>query len=38
LKDSAEVAETLAPTPWGTYKFVVRDPDGYRLGFVRAGE
>jgi hypothetical protein len=25
-----------APTPYGTYKFVVKDPDGYRLGFVRA--
>ena len=38
VKDSAEVAETLAPTPWGTYKFVVKDPDGYRLGFVRASK
>ena len=36
VKDSADVAESLAPTPYGTYKFVVRDPDGYRLGFVRA--
>jgi catechol 2,3-dioxygenase-like lactoylglutathione lyase family enzyme len=36
VKDSAEVAEPLAPTPWGTYKFVVKDLDGYRLGFVRA--
>ncbi len=35
VKDSAEVAEPLAPTPYGTYKFVVKDPDGYRLGFVR---
>ena len=35
VKDSAEVAEPLAATPYGTYKFVVKDPDGYRLGFVR---
>ena len=35
VKDSANVAEPLAPTPYGTYKFVVKDPDGYRLGFVR---
>jgi len=31
-----EIAEPLAPTPYGTYKFVIKDPDGYRLGFVRA--
>jgi uncharacterized glyoxalase superfamily protein PhnB len=36
VKDSAEVAEPLGPTPYGTNKFVVKDPDGYRLGFVRA--
>jgi len=36
VKDSATIAEPLAPTPYGTYKFVVKDPDGYRLGFVRA--
>lgn len=36
VKGSAEVAYPLAPTPYGTYKFVVKDPDGYRLGFVRA--
>lgn len=35
VRDSAEVAEPLAPTPYGTYKFVVKDPDGYRLGFAR---
>ena len=35
VKDSAEVAEPLATTAYGTYKFVVKDPDGYRLGFVR---
>lgn len=36
VKDSAEIAEPLAPTPWCTYKFVVKDLDGSRLGFVRA--
>jgi catechol 2,3-dioxygenase-like lactoylglutathione lyase family enzyme len=36
VKDRAEVVEPLATTPYGTYKFVVKDPDGYRLGFVRA--
>jgi catechol 2,3-dioxygenase-like lactoylglutathione lyase family enzyme len=34
VKDSAEVAEELGTTPYGTYKFVIKDPDGYRLGFV----
>jgi len=34
VRDVADVAEPLATTPYGTYKFVVRDPDGYRLGFV----
>jgi catechol 2,3-dioxygenase-like lactoylglutathione lyase family enzyme len=34
VKDRAEVVEELATTPYGTYKFVVKDPDGYRLGFV----
>jgi catechol 2,3-dioxygenase-like lactoylglutathione lyase family enzyme len=36
VQGSAEVAEPLASTPYGTYKFVIKDPDGYRLGFVRA--
>lgn len=22
-------------TPWGSYKFVIRDPDGYKLGFCQ---
>jgi predicted enzyme related to lactoylglutathione lyase len=30
------VVETrLGKTPWGSYKFVIRDPDGYRLGFCQ---
>jgi catechol 2,3-dioxygenase-like lactoylglutathione lyase family enzyme len=34
VKGSAVVVEALRTTPYGTYKFVVADPDGYRLGFV----
>ena len=34
VRDSAEVVEPLDMTPYGTYKFVVKDPGGYRLGFV----
>jgi hypothetical protein len=37
VKDSAGVAESLTPTPYGTFKFVM-DPDGCRSGFVRARE
>jgi uncharacterized glyoxalase superfamily protein PhnB len=30
------VIETpLAKTPWGSLKFVIRDPDGYKLGFCQ---
>jgi predicted enzyme related to lactoylglutathione lyase len=34
VKDQAQVVDELATTPWGSYKFVVKDPDGYLLGFV----
>ncbi|MFL6137224.1 MAG: VOC family protein [Frankiaceae bacterium] len=34
VKDDAVVVDPLEKTPWGTYKFVIKDPDGYRLGFV----
>lgn len=35
VKDNTLVVEEdLATTPWGAYKFVVRDPDGFRLGFI----
>ena len=34
VRDKAEVVEPLATTPWGSYKFVLADPDGFRLGFV----
>lgn len=29
-----EVVSAPEHTPWGSYKFVIRDPDGNRLGFV----
>ena len=32
--DKTTVEAELAETPWGSYKFVIQDPDGYRLGFV----
>ena len=32
--DQVEVEAELSETPWGSYKFVIRDPDGCRLGFV----
>lgn len=35
VKDRAEVVEPLAMTPWGSYKSVVRDPDGHLLAFVQ---
>jgi catechol 2,3-dioxygenase-like lactoylglutathione lyase family enzyme len=41
VKDKAEVVEPLAMMPWGSYKFVIRDPDGHLLAFVQgesAGE
>ena len=31
-KVKAEMEPT--ETPWGTYKIVIFDPDGYRLGFI----
>ena len=29
------IESRLGKTPWGSYKFVIRDPDGYRLGFCQ---
>lgn len=37
VRDRARVESPLAPTPWGGRKFVIRDPDGFRLGFSSAG-
>lgn len=35
VKDKAEAVEPLGMTPWGSYKFAVRDPDGHLLAFVQ---
>lgn len=35
LKAKARVVEKLRHTPWESYKFVIEDPDGNRLGFVQ---
>ncbi len=35
VKDKAEVVQALAMMPWGSYKFVVKDPDGHLLAFVQ---
>jgi predicted enzyme related to lactoylglutathione lyase len=34
VKGQVDVEAPLEETPWGSYKFVIRDPDGNRLGFV----
>src|SRR5512133_724797 len=33
IKDKVEVINPLEQTPWGTYRFVIRDPDGNLLAF-----
>ncbi|GAP12641.1 lactoylglutathione lyase [Longilinea arvoryzae] len=33
VRDQAEVVSPLEKTPWGTYRFVIRDPDGHLLSF-----
>jgi len=33
LKDRVDVVNPLEKTPWGTYRFVIRDPDGHSLAF-----
>jgi len=35
VREKTEVIEPLAATPWGSYKFVIADPDGFRIGFVQ---
>jgi uncharacterized glyoxalase superfamily protein PhnB len=35
VKDKTEVVEPLRMTPWGSYKFVVRNPGGHLLAFVQ---
>ena len=35
VSEKCVVESRLDKTPWGSYKFVIRDPDGYRLGFCQ---
>jgi catechol 2,3-dioxygenase-like lactoylglutathione lyase family enzyme len=35
IKDTVTVVSKLDRTPWGSYKFVIKDPDGNQLGFVK---
>ncbi len=34
IKEYVDVETELGKTSWGSYKFVIRDPDGNRLGFA----
>ena len=34
IRDRVKIESELQVMPWGTYKFVILDPDGFRLGFV----
>ncbi len=34
VREVVSVETPLGVTPYGTHKFVIRDPDGFRLGFV----
>jgi catechol 2,3-dioxygenase-like lactoylglutathione lyase family enzyme len=33
IKNEVEVVNPLEKTPWGTYRFVIKDPDGNLLAF-----
>jgi catechol 2,3-dioxygenase-like lactoylglutathione lyase family enzyme len=35
INDKVEVVHELKKTDWGSFKFVIKDLDGYRLGFVQ---
>ncbi|TRO54941.1 VOC family protein [Candidatus Bathyarchaeota archaeon] len=35
IKSQVTVIDELSHAPWGTYKFVILDPDGNRLGFAQ---
>ncbi len=35
IKDKVEVVSPLEKTPWGTYRFVIKDPDGNLLAFAQ---
>ncbi len=34
IKGKVEVESAPGRTPWGSYKFIIKDPDGFRLGFL----
>ena len=34
IKDKVEAETPPARMPWGSFKIVVLDPDGYRIGFL----
>lgn len=38
VKDKAEIVEALGSAPWGSYRFVIKDPDGYWVAFVDKGK
>lgn len=33
IKEKADIVNPLEQTPWGTYRFVIKDPDGNLLAF-----
>jgi len=33
IKHKVDIVHPLEGTPWGTYRFVIRDPDGHSLAF-----
>ena len=37
VKDMVDVVNPLERTPWGTYRFTIRDPDGRLLAFGQKG-
>lgn len=34
VRENVEVVNPLEKTPWGTYRFVIKDPDGNLLAFA----
>ena len=38
VKDHVEVETSPEEMPWGTFKMIILDPDGYRLGFLQDRE
>jgi len=34
VRDKVDVETELSETPWASLKFIIKDPDGYRLDFV----